>query len=197
MDGMDGMGLRLIQAVLALGLLAGCGGQSSIRPAEILDQRTGMTVGALQKPIELVESAENAAFANGKRTSFAYLGPIEWDRSGDLTYGLWIHVAPGSDRQVADIRSPGTVTMILDGDPLVLAPIDAPKVGINPYQPIASWGQTAYFNLDVPLLKKMAASQKLALSFQATDQPDVEFLPSHDTRATLAQFVHARGITGD
>ena len=43
--------------------------------------------GALREPIELVERAENAAFANGKRTSFAYLGPIDWDRSGDLTYG--------------------------------------------------------------------------------------------------------------
>ena len=187
---------RLIQAVLGLGFLAGCGGQS-IKPAEILDQRTGMTVGALQEPIELVENAQNAAFANGRQSSFAYLGPIEWDRSGDLTYGLWIHVAPGSDKQVGDIRSPRAVTMILDGDPLPLARIDAPKVGSNPYQPIASWGQTAYFNLDVALLKRMAATQKLALSFQAADQSPVQFLPSRETRTTLTQFVHARGITAD
>ncbi len=194
---MRGMRLRLVQAGLGLGLLAGCGGQSPIKSAEILDQRTGMTIGALQEPIELVESAQNAAFANGKRSGFAYLGPIEWDRSGDLTYGLWIHVAPGSDRQVGDLHSPGTITMILDGDPLVLAPIDSPKVGGNPYQPIASWGQTAYFNLDVALLKRMAAAQKLALSFQAADHSLVEFLPSHGTRTTLTQFLHARGITDD
>jgi hypothetical protein len=189
--------LPLIQAALGLGLLAGCGGQSSIKPAEILDQRTGMTVGALQEPIELVETDQTAGPAGGKRASFAYLGPIEWDKSGDLTYGLWVHVAPGNDRQVGDIHSRGTVTLILDGGPLVLSPIDAPKVGSGPYRPIASWGQTAYFNLDVALLKRMAASQKLALDFRAVDQSVVEFLPSHETRTTLTQFAHARGITDD
>jgi hypothetical protein len=194
---MPRMRLPLIQAVLGLGLLAGCGGQSSIKPAEILDQRTGMTVGALQDPIELVESAQNLGLASGKRTSFAYLGPIEWDRSGDLRYGLWVHVAPGNDRQVGDIRSRGAVTLILDGGPLVLSPMDAPKVGSSPYQPIASWGQTAYFDLDAALLKRMAASQNLALDFRAADQSVVEFLPSHETRTTLTQFAHARGITGD
>ncbi len=156
-----------------------------------------MTVGALQEPIELIESAQNAALANGKRNSFAYLGPIEWDTSGDLTYGLWVHVAPGNDKQVGDIRSPGTVTLILDGVPLVLSPLDAPKAGSSPYQPIASWGQTAYFKFDSALLKRMAASEKLALDFQAVDQSVVEFLPSHDTRSTLRQFIHARGITDD
>ena len=190
--------LRLpsIQAAIVAGLLAGCGGQSTIKPAEILDQRTGMTVGALQEPIELVETT-NLSMAGGKRASFAFLGPIEWDKSGDLSYGLWVHVAPGNDRQVGDIHARGTVTLILDGGPLVLSPIDAPTAGSGPYQPIASWGQTAYFNLDVALLKRMAASQKFALDFRAADQSVVEFLPSHETHTTLTQFAHARGITGD
>jgi hypothetical protein len=191
------MRLPLIQAAVVAGLLTGCGGQSSIKPAEILDQRTGMTVGALQDPIELVESAQTSSTASGKRSSFAYLGPIEWDRSGDLRYGLWVHVAPGNDRQVGDIHSRGTVTLILDGGPLVLSPMDAPKVGSSPYQPVASWGQTAYFDLDAALLKRMAASQKLALDFRGVDQSVVEFLPSHETRTTLTQFAHARGITDD
>jgi hypothetical protein len=193
---MPRMRLPLIQAAMVVGLLASCGGQSSLKPAEILDQRTGITVGALQDPIELVESVQNSVLAGGKRTSFAYLGPIEWDRSGDLSYALWVHVAPGNDRQVGDIHSQGTVTLILDGGPLVLSPIDAPKVG-SPYQPIVSWGQTAYFELNVALLKRMAASQKLALDFRAVDQSVVEFLPSHETRTTLTQFAHARGITDD
>ncbi|MDP8984319.1 MAG: hypothetical protein M3N97_04640 [Pseudomonadota bacterium] len=187
----------LIQATLSMGLLSGCGGESSIKPAEMLDQRSGMTVGALQQPIELVETAQNAALLNGKRNSFAYLGPVEWDTSGDLTYGLWIHVAPGNDRQLSDIRSPGTVTLVLDGDPLVLPPMDVPRAGGGPYQPIASWGQTAYFRIDSALLKRMAGSEKLALDFQAVDQSVVEFLPSRETRATLTQFIRARGITAD
>ncbi|MDB6083381.1 MAG: hypothetical protein JWN43_1262 [Gammaproteobacteria bacterium] len=191
------MRLRVIQAVMLAGLLAGCGGHSSIKPAEVLDERSGMTVGALQEPIELVESAQNAAVASGKRSSFAYLGPVEWDRSGDLSYALWVHVAPGNDRQVGDIRSRGAVKMILDDGTMVLSPLNEPKVGTGPYRPIASWGQTAYFELDVALLKRMAGSQKLMLDFRAVDDSTVDFRPSHDTRATLTQFAHARGITGD
>ena len=187
----------LIQATLSMGLLSGCGGASSIKPAEMLDQRTGMTVGALQQPIELVENDQSAVPLTGKRSSFAYLGPVEWDMSGDLTYGLWIHVAPGNGRQLADIRSRGTVTLVLDGDPLVLPPMEVPRAGGGPYQPIASWGQTAYFRIDSALLKRMAGSERLALDFQALDQSVVEFLPSHETRTTLTQFVRARGISAD
>jgi hypothetical protein len=183
--------------MVATGVLAGCAGGSSIKPAEVLDQRTGMTVGALQNPIELVESPQNAVSAGGKRTSFAYLGPVEWDRSGEISYGLWLHVAPGNDKQVGDIRSEGSVRLNLDDGSVVLSPIDVSIAGVGPYRPIAAWGQTAYFRLDVAMLKRMAASQKLDLNFRAADESLVEFLPSHDTRTTLTQFMHARGITDD
>jgi hypothetical protein len=192
-----GMRFPLIKAMVATGVLAGCAGGSSIKPAEVLDQRTGMTVGALQNPIELVESPQNAVSAGGKRTSFAYLGPVEWDRSGEISYGLWLHVAPGNDKQVGDIRSEGSVRLNLDDGSVVLSPIDVSIAGVGPYRPIAAWGQTAYFRLDVAMLKRMAASQKLDLNFRAADESLVEFLPSHDTRTTLTQFMHARGITDD
>jgi hypothetical protein len=185
----------LIKAIVAAGVLAGC---ASTKPAEVLDERTGTTVGALQDPIEFVESAQNAALVvGGKRTSFAYLGPLEWDRSGEITYGLWLHVAPGNDKPVGDIRSEGSVRLDLDDGSVVLSPIDASISGVGPYRPVAAWGQTAYFRLDVAMLKRMAASQKLDLNFRAPDESLVEFLPSRDTRTTLTQFLHARGITGD
>jgi hypothetical protein len=183
----------LITAIVVAGLLAGC---ASDKPAEVLDERTGTTVGALQDPIEFVETP-NAALVGGKRTSFAYLGPLEWDRSGEISYGLWLHVAPGNDKPVGDIRSEGSVRMNLDDGSVVLSPLDASIAGVGPYRPIAAWGQTAYFQLDVAMLKRMAASQKLDLNFRAPDESLVEFLPSHDTRTTLTQFLHARGITGD
>jgi hypothetical protein len=182
-----------ITAIVAT-LLTGC---ASFKSAEVLDERTGTTVGALQDPIEFVEAAQNAALAGGKRTSFAYLGPLEWDRSGDITYGLWLHVAPGNDKPVGDIRSEGSVRLNLDDGSVVLSPIDASVVGVGPYRPIAAWGQTAYFQLDVAMLKRMAASQKLDLNFRAPDESLVQFLPSHDTRTTLTKFLHARGITAD
>ena len=188
------MRFLLIKAIVAAGVLAGC---ASTKPAEVLDERTGTTVGALQDPIEFVETAQNAALAGGKRTSFAYLGPLEWDRSGEISYGLWLHVAPGNDKPVGDIRSKGSVRLDLDDGSVVLSPIDASISGVGPYRPVAAWGQTAYFQLDVAMLKRMAASQKLDLNFRAPDESLVEFLPSRDTRTTLTQFLHARGITGD
>jgi hypothetical protein len=191
------MRLSLVQSLLVVGLLVGCAGQSSIKPAEVLDERTGVTVGALQEPIEFVETVQNAALGNGKRTSFAYLGPVEWDKSGEITYGLWVHIAPGNDRQVGDFRLRGAVTLILDDGPVVLSPIDAPNVGSGPYRAIASWGQTGYFGLDVAMLKRLARSGKLVLDFRGVDQAIVNFTPTHETRTTLKKFTQARGITDD
>ena len=77
--------------------MAGCAGQATVKPVEALDEHTGVTVGALKEPIELLPSAQIATLSFGKRPNFAYLGPVEWNRSGDLSYGLWVHVVPGND----------------------------------------------------------------------------------------------------
>ena len=191
------MRLSLVQSVMVVGLLVGCADQSSIKLAEVLDERTGVTVGALQEPIEFVEAVRNGALGDGKRTSFAYLGPVEWDKSGEISYGLWVHIAPGNDRQLGDIRSQRAVTLILDDGPAVLSAMAAPAVGSGPYRPIASWGQTGYFGLDVAMLKRMAGSEKLLLEFRGADQAIVDFTPTHETRTTLKKFTQARGITDD
>src|SRR6202030_4584509 len=99
------------------------------------------------------------------------------------------------EQPVRDIRAEGSVRLNLDDGSVGLSPLDASIAGVGPYRPIAAWGQTAYFQLDVAMLKRMAASQKLDLSFRAPDESLVQFLPSHDTRTTLTQFLHARGIT--
>ena len=191
------MRLPLFFAAGVLGLLAGCAAQT-IKPAEVLDESTGMTVGALKEPIEFVQSAQNAALANSKRTSFAYFGPIEWDRMGEITYGLWIHVAPGNDAQVGSIVARGAVKLDLDDGPLALTPDETPGQDHGPYKPVVSWGQTAYFKTDLATLQRIAASKKLVLDFRSLDQNGtVQFLPTHDTSATLTEFARTRGITGD
>jgi len=191
------MRLAMILAWGALGLMAGCAG-GAIKPTDTLDETTGMTVGALQEPIEFVQSAQNAIVLASKRASFAYLGPIEWDRMGEISYGLWLHVAPGNDVQVGNIHSPGVVTLQLDDGPLVLTPAEPPAAGRGPYKPVASWGQTAYFDLTMEMLKHMAASRKLQLDFKSVDLGrKVTFLPSHDTSDTLTEFLRTRGITAD
>ncbi|HXP64390.1 MAG TPA: hypothetical protein VN815_02860 [Steroidobacteraceae bacterium] len=195
------MRLSSIALGVGLALLNGCASQSSIKPVEYLDDRTAMTVGSLKEPIELVPSVRQTGLrviANiTKRQAFAYVGPVEWDRSGSIVYGLWVHVAPGADRPLADIRSDGALTVVLDGSSRVLTPIDAPQLGRGAYQPVASWGQTGYFELTVEMLKQMSASEKFELNVRAADDSVVNFVASGDTRATFADYLHARGITDD
>jgi len=196
------MRLPLIAVVVSSVLMNACGTPGSIKPVEYLDDRTAMTVGSLKEPIELVPSLRQGGGLRiitniGKRVSFAYLGPVEWDRSGSIVYGLWVHIAPGNDRPIADIRSNAAITIVLDNGTRVLTPIDAPQLGRGAYQPVASWGQTAYFELTVEMLKQMAASQKLELNVRAADDSIVNFVASGDTRETLSDYMHARGITAD
>lgn len=188
---------------LILVLLSACASQPSTKSVEYLDDRTAMTVASLKEPIELVPSLRQGAGMHvlgslvGKKISFAYLGPVEWDRSGAFVYGLWIHIAPGNDRPIADIRSPTALTLVLDGGTRVLTPIDAPQLGRGAYQAAASWGQTAYFELTVEMLKEMAASAKLQLDVRAADDSIVNFVAGSDTRETLTDYLHSRGITDD
>jgi hypothetical protein len=190
------MHTRLIQAVFVLGLAAGCASQSSVRPVEALDERTGVTLGALKKPIELVPGAQNAVVAR-QRTTFAYLGPVEWNRSGNLTYGLWIHIAPGNDRPIADIRGSAAPTLALDDGSVALTPTTAPALGRSAYKPVVSWGQTAYFDVTAETLRRMAASRKFELDVAAVDGSSVSFTPTVDTHAVLTQYLQDRGLTGD
>ncbi len=184
-------------SLLAVIGLAGCAALSSSKPVEYLDERTALTVGALKEPIEMVPSLASGAAVHGigKRISFAYLGPVEWDTAGQYDYGLWVHVATGSDWTVSNIRAPSAVTMVLDEGSVTLVPMDAPQLGRAAYQPVASWGQTAYFELDVKMLQRMADSQKLNLDVQGADGSTVTFIPSADTRAVLSEFIRARAIT--
>jgi hypothetical protein len=189
------MPVKFTPPLLLLALLGACADNSVTKPVEFLDDRSGMTVGALRAPIELVPGTPLLSHV-GNHISFAYLGPVEWDRMGVIEYGLWVHIAPGSDRQVADIRAPAALTLVLDDGSIVLSPIDAPQLGRSPYDPVASWGQTAYFELSVPLLKRMAGSAKLELDVRGGDAV-VSFLPSADTRPVLRDYLKDRSIDAD
>jgi hypothetical protein len=190
------MHARLIQAVFILALAAGCGGESAVKPVEALDERTGVTLGALKKPIELVPGAQNAVVSR-QRATFAFLGPVEWNRSGNLTYGLWIHIAPGNDRQLGDIRGSAAPTLALDDGSVTLTPTTAPALGRSAYKPVVSWGQTAYFDVTVETLRRMAASRKFELAVGAADGSSMSFSPTVDTRVVLTQYLQDRGLTGD
>jgi hypothetical protein len=189
------MRLAVIPLVFLLGLVGGCAGSSRTAPVEALDERTGVTLGLLKQPIELVPSHSEVGAA--KRTTFAYLGPVEWDRSGTLSYGLWMHVAPGNDRALVDIRGPAAPTLVLDDGVVALSHMEAPYRGRDAYKRAAPWGQVAYFDVNVATLRRMAASRKLELDISAVDGSTVSFSPSSDTHAVLTRYLQDRRLTGD
>ena len=92
---------------------------------------------------------------------------------------------------------PGSVTLILDDGPLSLSPIAAPGFGRDAYQQVVSWGQTAYFDLTVEMLRRIAASRKLELDVRAVDDSIIDFSSGKDVRATLTAYMTGRGITAD
>jgi hypothetical protein len=152
-----------------------------------------MTVAGLKTPIELTE---REILITDTRPGFAYLGPVEWDQMGSFTYGLWIHVAPGTGKPLADIHGAAVLTVVLDDGVLELQPAEAPLLGREPYAPVASWGQTAYFRMTIHDLQRLAASPRLALRCAATDGSTVLYTASGDTRALLGKYLKSRGLTG-
>jgi hypothetical protein len=174
--------------------LAACAGTASHQPFERLDEQTGMTVSGLAEPLEFVESG---LLSINKHASFAYLGPVEWDRMGEISYGLWLHIAPGNDRQVAAIDAPSAVSLSLaDGD-LVLEAMPAPKLGKDAYAALVPWGQTVYFKATPAMLRRIAASGQLLIRCRGADGELVEFKPDQSPEPVFANFVQARGITAD
>jgi hypothetical protein len=188
------MQVRLWSLVPILLVLAACAGTGSSQPFERLDEDTGVTVGSLQKPVEFVE---NGVVALNKHASFAYLGPVEWDRMGAISYALWLHIAPGNDTQVAEIGAPGAVALLLDGQSMVLTPMQPQKLGREPYEAVVPWGQTAYFAVTVAQLRELAHGTQLRLRLRGLDGAPVDFLASRAAPADFAAFVQARGLTGD
>jgi hypothetical protein len=180
--------------VLLFGLLSGCAGRPS-QPVESLDERTGITVTALKESIELLPSAQFVAAHKG--ATFGYMGPVEWNRSGEFSYALWVHIAPGNGAQPGDIHAPQALTLTLDDGPIPLSLMETPKPGREPYRQVASWGQTAYFNLTVETLRRMAASRKLELDIPAAEGSSIALTAAADMRAALTEYVRSRGLSGD
>ncbi len=180
----------LIACVVA-GLLSGCQGGPSVRPVELLDERTGQSVVALQMPLEL---QQGEILIVGRRPSIAYIGPVEWNRMGTIRTGLWVHVVQGNDRPLADIHATGALTLLIDDAAVELAPIEAPALGREPYQPAAPWGQSLYVGLDDTQLRRLAGAAHIGLRCRAADGSKVEFRSPRDTRATLQDYLQLRGI---
>ena len=190
------MRLNPLPLVLLASLAAACGGPPAVKSVEVLDEKTAITVGALEQPMPFVETGIYDLLVPDQQPSIIYMGPVEWDRSGVYSYLLWIQIAPGvGGHRLDDIRALGAVNVTLDDGTVALSALEtAPAESSPPYQPVPPVGQTAYFSIDVPLLKRMAASQRIVLNLRAADLTRIDFRPSHATSAALKQFVIDRGV---
>lgn len=184
---------RAVQCAAIIVLLTGCANEPPVKSVEMLDETTGMTLGALPEPMAFIETGIYDLLVPDKQPSILYVGPVEWDRSGVYGYLLWVQVAPGVDgHRLDDIRTRGAVNLILDDGPVTLSVVEWPAG--NPYPAITPQGQTAFFSIDIPLLKRMAASRRIALNVRAGDLTMVDFAPLQETRTALQQFIVDRDI---
>jgi hypothetical protein len=182
----------LIGGVLACAL-GGCGaGPVAIKPVERLDEQSALTVAVLQNPIAFLATGTQVF---GKQVSMAYVGPVEWNRMGTISYSLWLELAPTDDQHFKDVDEADAVTFLLDDGPLVLSPGAAPKVGREPYQPLASWGQTVYFKMNLEELKRLAATRELRVRIRRIGGVDVDFEPSGETHSALTDYLKGRLAT--
>jgi hypothetical protein len=80
---------------------------------------------------------------------------------------------------------------------VVLTPTTPPAVGRSAYKQVVSWGQTAYFDVSVETLRRMAASRKFELTVGAADGSSMSFSPTVDTHDVLTHYLQDRGLTLD
>src|SRR5580658_10192019 len=127
---------RCLQLVMSLLLLAGSGSYADDASVEVLDQATGMTAGVLREPIPFMETGIfDLLDTESKQATVIYLGPVEWDRSGELTYMLWVQFAPGvGGHRLDDIHAPGAVTLKLDDGTVTLSAAERFSKADNPYR---------------------------------------------------------------
>ena len=78
---------------------------------------------------------------------------------------------------------------------MTLTPTTAPSLGRSAYKR-GFVGQTAYFDLTVETLRRMAASRKLELDIGTVDGSRMSFSPTVDTHEVLTQYLQDRGLTG-
>ncbi len=187
--------IRFGQFLLGILCAAGSHGCMDHRPpagpAEYLDERGGVTVTALPKPVEFVQRADDPGRGIGRRPTFAYLGPVEWDRAGRFDQGLWLQVAPGDTGRAGDLRAAGAVHLVVDGTPVALDPMQAPDTARAPYRAVVDWGPSAYFALDARLLERLASSRHLELTLAGADGAAIRLAPAGDLDG-LRRFARAR-----
>ncbi len=191
--------LASMQCASVACLLMGCAGHFPVESLERQDETTGITIATLAQPLAFVETGiYDPLIPDQKQPSIIYMGPVAWDTMGEYSYSLWFQVAPGvGGHRFDDIRAHGAVSLQLDDGSVELSALKKPTKASDPYPPILPVGEKADFPIDVALLKRMAASQRISLTIRAADLNMVDFKPLQEARAALEKFVVDEGVVDE
>lgn len=149
-------------------LLAACSmGRSDRAPVEYLDEGTGATIMRLRAP--MVFYAEQPARAANVR-DYIYAAPVAVNEAGQHSYWLWLAAWSTTDHGVAGddaITGIGTVTLLLDGEPLELdgsaSRNTVPGTGHMPYPAPVPSARTLVLPLSASQIQRLAAARDIVL----------------------------------
>jgi hypothetical protein len=161
--------------------LHGCASAPPQPVLEQLDERTGVTINRLARPLELVAASVRSAGAD----PFAALAPFETNVMGRRTRWLWI-AFPG------DAESPSPPhRVIVDGTPLSLpaAGADPGSVSLKefPYAPAAPWNAVRIFALDATATARLASAREVGITVEYPEGR-VTFSATVGAPSPLAEF---------
>jgi hypothetical protein len=153
----------LIAALLAT--LAACATTApEVRLSERLDERTGITVTTLDRPLEFFSTQLEYGL---DAASFADLGLAETNRMGTRSYFLWLSVLWGR-MDPNRLESPilASITVDLGNGSLVFDParrIDT-SAHIALYSPLSDWSEQVVFALTIDEVRAIAHAPSLTLA---------------------------------
>ena len=172
---------------LLFGLAAGCASLPENAVAERLDERTGTTVTAMQRPIELVSVEPRG----NNSDPFAYVAPFETNRMGTRQLYLWV--------AVPDERGGSAVpVVIVGGDTLPLRPLgaDPRTAGLAgfPYATPAPWSALQVYQIDEAALRTLGAAAGIDVTVRYADDRVLRFSGAPRPAWIIAEFVRSLGL---
>ena len=171
----------VLLAACAVLLTGGCASAPLQPVVEQLDERTGVTINRLARPVELVATAVRG----GGGDPFASLAPFETNVMGQRSRWLWVAFPGDTDGASPPHR------VIVDGAPLSLTSAGADPEAVSlkafPYAPAATWNTVRIFALDASAAARLAAAREVGIT---VDYPEgrVTFAASLAAPSPLAEF---------
>lgn len=187
----------LLCAAVAVSAVAACAPVSTEIVREQLDERTGVTVTSMSAPLEFFSPQPERGL---QAASFAYLGPIEINRTGQRQSYLWLSVLLGEDerrRNPAGTRSAPQLRITAGGVTLEPSPVgtDARQVGLGHrvYERPADWVGEAFYAVTDEQLVQLAAADTVTLEISAPNEEPRRYEAWKADRSGLRSFVERIG----